>query len=270
MADTFITDLITRMRLHLFESTADQWSDAKLTEFIGQAVGDFSRRRPNETYSDTYFLGGTRMIDVSDLSAYDITKVQYEFGDAGEHKVPREFVNFTRTGDYIEIVSSSTPTGDSDVTGTADGDVASHLQDDTNVQFASDMVNAKVVNTTDSLETYATAYNDTGDLTLNEDIFPDGDEDYTIYERVPARVWYTTKHTYSETVRSFSAVFEDLILEGSICYALIAYAIEATTKNNVGGATVAEKMLMLARDRLALYNKELDRVRPLRRTERHG
>jgi len=63
------------------------------------------------------------------------------------------------------------------VTGTADGTVANHLQDDTASQFTALMATyfVRVKNTTDSTYTYVTAYNDAGDLTLKEDIFESGE-----------------------------------------------------------------------------------------------
>jgi len=250
------------------ESTADQWSDAQLTEYIGMAVGDLSRIIPNITSTTTYTQGNSGLVSVSSLSYYRILAVDL-YGATGEHPVPIDFKNWRLLPyNYIEI--DPPPSGDQDVTGTADGDVTTHLQDDTNAQFTALMAYAHVVNTTDSLESYATTYNDAGDLTLAEDIFPDGDEDYIVYERVPVRIWYEGKHTYTETTRTFSANYEDIVCEGAICYALMGYAIESATTNNIGGATVSEKMLMMANNRLSLYRKELQKIRPLRHTERYG
>jgi len=66
-------------------------------------------------------------------------------------------------------------------TGTADGRVANHLQDDTNAQFAAGDVGKTVFNVTDGNFATITAYNDTGDVTLDTDIFDNGNEDYVIY-----------------------------------------------------------------------------------------
>lgn len=70
---------------------------------------------------------------------------------------------------------------DSTITaGTADGTVANHLQDDTNDQFTADMVGATVWNTTDNTYTTITAFNDSGDVTIDDDIFVDT-EGYKIF-----------------------------------------------------------------------------------------
>jgi len=66
------------------------------------------------------------------------------------------------------------------VSGTADGTVANHLQDDGSSQFTSAMVGYRVKNTTDNTYAWITAFNDAGDLTLSSDIFVSG-ENYTIY-----------------------------------------------------------------------------------------
>jgi len=65
-------------------------------------------------------------------------------------------------------------------TGTADGTVADHLQDDTASQFSAADVGKWVYNTTDYTYATITAFNDAGDVTLDEDIFVNG-EGYEIY-----------------------------------------------------------------------------------------
>lgn len=65
-------------------------------------------------------------------------------------------------------------------TGTADATLADHLVDDGAAQFAAADVGATVWNTTDDTYTTVTAYNDAGDLTLDDDIFVNG-EDYDIF-----------------------------------------------------------------------------------------
>ncbi|MHA2012789.1 MAG: hypothetical protein ACTSWG_10520 [Candidatus Helarchaeota archaeon] len=66
-------------------------------------------------------------------------------------------------------------------TGSADGTVANHLQDDTNSQFTEDDIGRWVWNTTDDTYTTITAFNDAGDVTLSDDIFANG-ENYIIYD----------------------------------------------------------------------------------------
>lgn len=66
------------------------------------------------------------------------------------------------------------------ISGTADGDVADHLQDDTNSQFTSAMEGYRVKNTSDTTYAWVINFNDAGDLTLSADIFVDGDEAYEI------------------------------------------------------------------------------------------
>ena len=60
--------------------------------------------------------------------------------------------------------------------GTADGTVANHLQDDTSAQFSADDVGRTVDNTTDSTTATITAFTDTGDITIDSDIFVDTEE----------------------------------------------------------------------------------------------
>ena len=70
---------------------------------------------------------------------------------------------------------------DSTVTsGTADATEANKLHD-ADGGFTSDMVGAKVLNKTDSTYTTVSAFVDSGELTLNDDIFVSG-ETYDIYE----------------------------------------------------------------------------------------
>ena len=70
-------------------------------------------------------------------------------------------------------------------TGTADEDKANALVDDAKTQFISTAfdVEKEVHNTTDNTWAVVTAFVDTGDLTLSKDIFPDGDEEYEIYNK---------------------------------------------------------------------------------------
>lgn len=65
------------------------------------------------------------------------------------------------------------------VSGTADTDEANKLHD-ADGGFSADMAGAKVYNLTDGTEGTVSAFVDAGELTLDSDIFPDGDEDYII------------------------------------------------------------------------------------------
>jgi len=84
-------------------------------------------------------------------------------------------------------------------TGTADGTIANHLQDDTNHQFTTDDVGRKVWNKTDNTYAKITAFNDSGDVTLDADIFVSG-EDYEIYDSVftaeEAGLYYVRAQAY--------------------------------------------------------------------------
>ena len=68
-------------------------------------------------------------------------------------------------------------------TGTADEDTASHLVDDASVQFLSSDTNKAVYNATDKTWGLITAYTDAGDVTLNKDLFPDGNEAYYLFNK---------------------------------------------------------------------------------------
>ena len=61
------------------------------------------------------------------------------------------------------------------ISGTADGTVTDHLQDDTASPFTAAMVGYRVKNTTDTTYAWITAFNDIGDVTLSADIFVNGE-----------------------------------------------------------------------------------------------
>lgn len=69
-------------------------------------------------------------------------------------------------------------------TGTADEDKSSALVDDTLTQFVDVVdIGKDVYNMDDKTWAAVTAYVDTGELTLSSDIFPDGNEDYAIFNK---------------------------------------------------------------------------------------
>lgn len=99
--------------------------------------------------------------------------------------------------DYEIIVCNGTKK-----TGTADGTVAGHLQDDTSAQFVAGDVGKRVYNITDDVWTVITAYNDAGDVTVNDDIFADTEE-YVI-EATPYReTVYINSDPTNHTAHSF-------------------------------------------------------------------
>jgi hypothetical protein len=65
--------------------------------------------------------------------------------------------------------------------GTANGDTANALVDTTESQFLAGDVDKTVYNVDDRTYAKVTAFVSTSQLTLSEDIFPDGDENYRIY-----------------------------------------------------------------------------------------
>ncbi len=270
MPSTYTADVIVRIRSHLFEATADKWTDTQLGEYIVQAVGDLSKVVPYVTSSATYLLGGTQLIDISSLNYYNILKVEYEYGIAGEHPAPKEFKNFEINGGYLEIITDSVPSGDEYVTGTCNANTASSLTDTTLSQFVSDMAYSKVVNETDDWESYVTTYTSTSVLVLAEDIFPDGNEEYTIYERVPVKVWYETKHTYSATERTFNQIYEDLLVDGVVAYAMMGLATYSVNRANIAGSDVDEGYLALAKMKFTLYRDALKRLRPVKTHRRYA
>ena len=61
------------------------------------------------------------------------------------------------------------------ISGSADGTVSNHLQDDNNSQFTEDMIGYEVKNTTDSTYAWITTFNDAGDVTIDKNIFVSGE-----------------------------------------------------------------------------------------------
>ncbi len=76
-------------------------------------------------------------------------------------------------------------------TGTATTDSENHLVD-TGATFQTDgvQVNSVVKNTTDTTYGYVTAVNSETDLTLDSDVFPDGDEGYEVYTNMYGAVTF--------------------------------------------------------------------------------
>uniref|UniRef100_A0A6M3KD42 Uncharacterized protein n=4 Tax=viral metagenome TaxID=1070528 RepID=A0A6M3KD42_9ZZZZ len=67
--------------------------------------------------------------------------------------------------------------------GTATSDSSGHLVDATNAQFLATDVDKVVFNTTDKTWGIITAWTSTSDVTLNKDLFPDGNEGYMILNK---------------------------------------------------------------------------------------
>ena len=81
-------------------------------------------------------------------------------------------------GPLADLVKG-TVLGRINASGAADLDEANKLHD-ADGGFSADMVGATVYNLTDGTSGKVTAYVDSGELTLDSDVFPDGDEDYVI------------------------------------------------------------------------------------------
>jgi hypothetical protein len=254
----YLTDITARIRYETQEpSGGDKWADADLLEYINQAVGYISKYVPYETSSDTFFLGGTRLVDISSLNAYDVLRVEYETVDtSGNPKVPKSYRNFEMVGrNQLEVKLNNTPSGEvllasAVATSTSAGNIV-----DSGNHFDTTMENCKITNDTDGTWTYVTTYSSASTMAVKDDIFISGDT-YSIYERVPVRIWYTTKHTYSETVRTFPAWVEDFVLEGAICYAMSAYSIGLWNQLTLGDQVV-NNGLIIARDRQSKWERAI-------------
>lgn len=89
--------------------------------------------------------------------------------------------------------------------GTADATEANKLHD-ADGSFTADMVGATVHNTTNSTQTTVSAFVDSGELTLNDDIFISGD-DYTI-DDIPTQDLIDEVETYINSVRPVTAIID--------------------------------------------------------------
>lgn len=269
MVTTYITDLVARARVHLKEAAADQWSDDDIEEFITKCVDDITEYSPYETYSDTYFYGGTRTIpfSASTNNVRKILKVQHSLGDVGSRKVPREYKTYEYFGDIIEVEVDTTPSGEESESGTCTSTSSGHCVD-TAQTFTSAMVYGQIDNLTDGTSTYITALDSTSDVQVQDDIFAEDDE-YQVYLPYPVRIWYSTVHTYSETERTFPASYESIILDGVIAYALRGYAIYSSNKNNIGGSDTPNFMSMLAVRAWDKYQRLLKSLKPVTTKRRY-
>jgi len=133
---------------------------------------------PKETYArlNTYGAEVTLVSDGSNWQAYDEALGQVPYCNVYVGTVQEDIPSGILT--IVNYGSETTDIGDNFtnavwVSGTADGTVAGHLQDDTNHQFTTAMVGYQVHNTTDDTYAIITAYNDTGDVTISKDIFVD-------------------------------------------------------------------------------------------------
>ncbi|MHA1304816.1 MAG: hypothetical protein ACTSPI_14050, partial [Candidatus Heimdallarchaeaceae archaeon] len=135
---------------------------------------------PKETYArlNTYGAEVTLVSDGSNWQAYDEALGQvpecHVYRDGSQSDVPTnqnmqiafnaEIYDIGNNYDMATLIS-----------GTADGTVADHLQDDTTTPFLANMVGMYVKNTTDNTYAWITAFNDAGDVTLSKDIFVNGE-----------------------------------------------------------------------------------------------
>jgi hypothetical protein len=265
MADE-LTNMVTRVRKHLPEATADIWTDANLEEYIETAVEEFSEVKPRVVETTLYVRGGRNEVDLSSLTTrYKVLQVEYEVdNDPFEYdRDPRMWRNFEEIGDFLYLDLKSLPSPDVDVSGTADGDVASHLQDDTNAQFTAAMAtgSVKVKNTDNGWVSYCTAYTDTGDITLAHDIFPDGDENYNVYEPVQVVIKYSCPHTLADGTQTFSTAYDRLIAEGATAHAWMVYAAEIANSANIGGQGATDRFAGLARMKMNKWYADLEKLR---------
>jgi len=109
------------------------------------------------------------------------------------------------------------------VSGTADGTVVDHLQDDGESPFVAGMVGYRVKNITDTTYAWITAVNDAGDVTLSADIFVNGEG----YEIKNSKFVCPIAGTYmvKASLRYYSGVVADKSYYCSPRVSTIPYAI---------------------------------------------
>jgi len=139
---------------------------------------------PKETYArlNTYCAEVTVVSDGSNWQVYDESLGQMP--DAQVYLSENQLNLDNNTYNRIEFDSENYDIGSNYdisewVSGSATATSANHLVDTTNNQFTSGMVGCRIKNTTDTTYAYITAYNSTSDVTLNTDIFING-ENYEI------------------------------------------------------------------------------------------
>ncbi len=262
MPTTYLDDLRTRVRYQLKEATADKWQDTELNECIASAVAQLSEQEPYHLSVDTFFCGNSRLIDLAAISDYiKIERIEYKVyksGVSGTKRTPKEFKNWKRIGNFIEIVVDSVPTeGTTVASGTATSTSAGNLVDSV-APFLSTMKYCRVVNTTDGTETYITSYTSTGQVAVADDIFVSGDA-YIVYQRIPVTIFYDMTHTLTNSTKTYPPHYDNLIIDGAVAKAIMSYAIEAADKATIGD-NVAPNMLALARTNLLLWQNRLDKL----------
>jgi len=135
--------------------------------------------KENYARLNTYGAEVTLVSDDSNWQAYDEKLGQVPYCRAYTDATPCDNLKegvYTRIPLSLELADVGNNFDNSEwVSGTADGTVANHLQDDTSSQFTSAMVGYRVKNTTDNTYAWITAYNDVGDITLSADIFVNGE-----------------------------------------------------------------------------------------------
>jgi len=151
---------------------------------------------------------------------------------------------------YIILNSETTDIGSNFeystlISGTADGTVTDHLQDDTASPFTAAMDGRRVHNTTDDTYAWINTYNDAGDVTLSADIFEDG-EAYTISQskfvapiagkyriQIGYRWWNTVETGYCTNMYYKNGAIDEMSAVrgtgGTIAHSLISYTSLAAT-----------------------------------------
>lgn len=112
--------------------------------------------------------------------AIDTKVANSEFYDTALALIEIGNITGTPTRVHIKVEQDDDSNFTSVKSGTADEDIESHLMDSSNPFTAAD-VGKRVWNATDDTYANIIAFVDTGDVELDADVFPDGNEDYRIY-----------------------------------------------------------------------------------------
>jgi len=134
--------------------------------FVDHVMKMVAKKIANEL-DEAYWIG-----DTSAINNFPTTDIRSLF-DGWRYRI----MNSGSTGKYKNTVSGSATVLNAAnvVTGSADGTVSGHLQDDANSQFTAAMVGYYVHNTTDNTFAIITAFTDAGDVTLSGDIMVSGE-----------------------------------------------------------------------------------------------
>jgi len=147
-----------------------------------------STSAPVLTYArlNTYCAEVTVVSDGSNWQVISETMGQvpecYVYLGAAQENIPdATYIIIDYTDEETDIGSNFNNT--TRISGTADGTVANHLQDDGETPFVVAMQFHRVKNTTDTTYAYITAVNDAGDVTLSADIFVNGEGYEILYSQ---------------------------------------------------------------------------------------